>query len=172
MKISTLEIHRLLMNSKNDDRLNVKVALYLQVGIPLEAVKHLFSSDRSDPNSPSHFWEIGSLPYFFSLARKAIKSDKSPIPLVWHGLIGKFRSIFPWYFGRFGIMEHPACNKCRITTLCPLWIFWRDLSGLANRNSPLEARVLRLAKEPSPTSGSCFPYFLRVLKCPPWFITV
>jgi len=65
-------------------------------GSPLEVV-HLFRSKYSDQNSPFHFRQTGSLPYF------------STIPLGWPGLIGKCRSLFRehWWSltGRFGIME-------------------------------------------------------------------
>ena len=65
-----------------------------------------------------------------------MKHGKSPTPLAWPGLIGKRRLIFFGYFywSLTTILEHYA----------PFWIFF------GGRNSRLEARAHRLAKQPSP----------------------
>ena len=64
---------------------------------------------------------------------KRIKYDKSPIPLVWPGLIGKCRSIFTghWHNG-----DTPHVTRFRI--------FWRE--SFRVREKRLAARGSRLAK--------------------------
>ena len=72
------------------------------------------------------------------------------IPLDWPSLIGKCRSIFLGYShwsltGRFGKIEHPACDKYHIWALWPLLEFLggnlSEFAKIDSRGSRLEARA-------------------------------